>query len=296
MPMFNNKNKNQRPPSPNQARPQNPQQPPPQAPTPPQAEQTAQNQIKTSSYTPVDSHEIEYIIHGNDMQFVEIILDPHETVVSEAGSMMFMDGGVKMETKVGDGSRQNSGVFGSVLGAAKRKITGEQLFMTHYTNHGQGKRSVAFAAPYPGQIIPIELAMCGGAIYCQRGGFLCGAKGTSLGVGLTRRLGAGMFGGDGYILQKLSGDGLAFIHSGGAVVEKTLAPNQVIYVDTGSVVGFESSIDFDIKMVKGLSNMMFGGEALFFSTLKGPGKVWIQSMPFNRLALTMRHTMMMLEQ
>jgi len=244
---------------------------------------------KTSAYRPTESHEIEYIIHGNDMQFVEIILDPDETVVAETGSMMYMEQGIQMETKMGDGSKKGSGVLGSLMGAAKRKMSGEDMFMTHFSNRGRGKVSAAFAAPYPGQIIPIDLGVCGGQILCQKGGFLCGAKGTSLSLGFTKRIGAGMFGGEGYVLQKISGDGLAFVHSGGTIIEKQVPAGKVLYVDTGSVVGFEASIDFDIQMVKGLSNMMFGGEDLFFSTLKGPGKVWIQSMPFPRLAATLRY-------
>ncbi len=238
------------------------------------------------------SHGVEFIIHGDDMQFVEMLLDPGEVAIGEAGAMMYMEQGIQMETKMSDGGENSKGVFGKVMGAAKRSMAGEKMFMTFYTNNGHGKLNVAFAAPYPGEIIPIDLNQLGGMIYCQKEGYLCGTSGVNISLGFTKRIGAGMFGGEGYILQKLSGTGLAFIHAGGSVIEKDLSAGQTLYVDTGSVVGFQGSVTFDVKMVQGVANMMFGGEDLFLSTLTGPGKVWIQSMPYFRLVSNIKQTML----
>lgn len=231
-------------------------------------------------------HEIDYKIHGNEMQFVEIVLDPRETVVAEAGAMMMMDNSITMETIFGDGSEKSKsgGIFGKIGGAAKRVITGESLFMTAFTNAGCGRESVAFAAPYPGKILPMDLAALGGSLICQKDAFLCCAKGISLGIAFTKRLGAGFFGGEGFILQKLEGNGLAFIHGGGTIVRRTLMPGQILKIDTGCLVAMTKSISYDIQFVGGLKNTVFGGEGLFFATLTGPGDVWIQSLPFSKLA------------
>ncbi|CUO84762.1 TIGR00266 family protein [Clostridium disporicum] len=231
-------------------------------------------------------HDIDYKIHGNEMQFVEIVLDPRETVVAEAGAMMMMDNSITMETIFGDGSEKskNGGLFGKLGGAAKRVITGESLFMTAFTNQGYERESVAFAAPYPGKILPMDLKALGGALICQKDAFLCCAKGISLGIAFTKRLGAGFFGGEGFILQKLEGDGLAFIHGGGTIVRKTLIPGQILKIDTGCLVAMTKNVSYDIQFVGGLKNTVFGGEGLFFATLTGPGDVWIQSLPFSKLA------------
>lgn len=227
--------------------------------------------------------EIDYEIFGSDMQYVEVELDPGEAAVGEAGMMMFMQDGVEMDTVFGDGSQQG-GLFGKLLGAGKRLLTGESLFTTVFHNEGGQKARVAFAAPYPGKIIPIHLADIGGALVCQKDSFLCAAKGVSLGIALQRRLGAGLFGGEGFIMQKLEGDGWAFVHAGGMLVEKTLAPGEVLRVDTGCVVAFQPQVDFDIKFVGKIKSAIFGGEGLFFATLRGPGKIWLQSLPLSRLA------------
>lgn len=231
-------------------------------------------------------HEIDYKIHGNEMQFVEIVLDPRETVVAEAGAMMMMDNSITMETIFGDGSEKSKsgGLFGKLGGAAKRVITGESLFMTAFTNSGYGRESVAFAAPYPGKILPMDLAALGGSLICQKDAFLCCAKGISLGIAFTKRLGAGFFGGEGFILQKLEGNGLAFIHGGGTIVKRTLMPGQTLKIDTGCLVAMTKNVSYDIQFVGGLKNTVFGGEGLFFATLTGPGDVWIQSLPFSKLA------------
>ena len=243
-----------------------------------------QNQQKLqSTHTPTTSHEIEYSIHGQDMQYVEVTLDPEETAIGETGSMMYMDEGIQMATKLSDGSSSGSGILGSLVGAAKRKLSGENAFIGHFTNKGHGKRHVAFAAPFPGQIVAVDLQTVGQNILCQQDAFLCAAKGTSVGIGYTKRLGTAFCGGEGFILQRIQGDGLAFIHAGGTIVEKNLAPQQTMYVDTGSIVGFQNGVDFDIQMVQGMRNMMFGGEDMFISKLTGPGKIWIQSMPYSRL-------------
>ena len=231
-------------------------------------------------------HEIDYKIHGNEMQFVEIVLDPKETVVAEAGAMMMMDNSITMETIFGDGSEKSKsgGLFGKLGGAAKRVITGESLFMTAFTNSGYGRESVAFAAPYPGKILPMDIGALGGSLICQKDAFLCCAKGISLGIAFTKRIGAGFFGGEGFILQKLEGNGLAFIHGGGTIVRKTLIPGQILKIDTGCLVAMTKNVSYDIQFVGGLKNTVFGGEGLFFATLTGPGDVWIQSLPFSKLA------------
>jgi uncharacterized protein (TIGR00266 family) len=229
-------------------------------------------------------HEIDYKIYGDDMQFVEIELDPMEATVAEAGGMMFMEDGIQMETIFGDGSQQNSGFLGTLLGAGKRLITGESLFMTVFQNRGAGKKKVAFGAPYPGKIIAVHLSEIGGELLAQKDSFLCAAKGVSLGIAFTKRFGAGLFGGEGFILQRLQGDGLAFVHAGGTLYERTLAPGETLRVDTGCIVAFQPSVDYDLQMVGGIKSALFGGEGLFFATLRGPGKVWLQSLPLSRLA------------
>lgn len=229
------------------------------------------------------SHEIDYKIIGEDIQIVEIELDPNETVIAEAGSMLYMEDGIQFETKMGDGSQPDQGFLGKLLQAGSRVITGESLFMTHFTNRGVGKRKVTFAAPYPGTVLPINLGTTyGNTIIVQKDSFLCAARGTQLNMHFNQRLGAGFFGGEGFILQKVQGDGMAFIHAGGVVIERTLN-NEMLRVDTGCVVGFEPSINFDIQRSGGLKSMIFGGEGIFLATLRGSGKVWIQSMPISKL-------------
>ncbi|QCK15932.1 TIGR00266 family protein [Mangrovivirga cuniculi] len=230
------------------------------------------------------SHEIDYEIFGEEMQFVEIELDPQEAVVAEAGSFMMMETGIQMETIFGDGSNQDSGVLGKLFSAGKRLLTGESLFMTAYLNQGSGKKKVSFASPYPGRIIPIDLAEKGGKFICQKDAFLCAAKGVTVGVEFSKKLGRGFFGGEGFIMQKLEGDGMAFVHAGGTIVRKELQPGEVLKVDTGCLVGFSQTVDYDIEFVGGIKNSIFGGEGLFYATLRGPGAVYIQSLPFSRLA------------
>jgi uncharacterized protein (TIGR00266 family) len=227
---------------------------------------------------------IDYEIRGAEMQFVEVELDPGEAAIGEAGSMMFMEAGIAMDTVFGDGSAQQGGLLGKLLGAGKRLVTGESLFTTVYTNQAPGKQRVAFAAPYPGKILPMDLRSLGGALLCQRDAFLCAARGVSLGIAFQQRLGAGFFGGEGFILQKLEGDGLAFVHAGGTVLERELAPGQTLLVDTGCVVAFTPGVQFDIQYVGKIKTALFGGEGLFFAKLSGPGTVWLQSLPFSRLA------------
>jgi uncharacterized protein (TIGR00266 family) len=234
---------------------------------------------KHSTMTTRTNHEIDYKIYGEELQFVEIELDPNETAVAESGAMMMMEDGIQMQTIFGDGSSQQAGGF---LG--KLMSAGKSLFMTAFTNIGQGKKTVSFAAPYTGKIIPLDLQMLGGTIIAQKDAFLCAAKGVSVGIHFQRRLGTGIFGGEGFIMQKLEGDGMAFMHAGGYVLEKVLIPGEVLKVDTGCVVAYTPSIDFDIELVRGVRNWMFGGEGLFFARLKGPGRVWIQSLPISRLA------------
>lgn len=229
------------------------------------------------------NHEIDYKIFGEEMQYVEVELDPNETAIAEAGSFMMMDDGIQMATIFGDGSQQQSGFFGKLMSAGKRLLTGESLFMTAFTNIGTDKRRVSFASPYPGKIIALDLQQMG-TIICQKDAFLCAAKGVSVGIALQRRLGTGLFGGEGFIMQKLEGDGMAFMHAGGYVFEKTLAPGEFLKVDTGCVVAYTQEVDFDIQFVGGIRNTIFGGEGLFFATLRGPGKVWLQTLPVSRLA------------
>lgn len=231
------------------------------------------------------NHEIDYRIYGEEMQYVEIELDPQETAVAESGSFMMMDDGITMQTIFGDGSQQQNGsIFGKLLSAGKRVLTGESLFMTAFTNSGGGKKKVSFASPYPGKIIPLDLYELGGRVICQKDSFLCAAKGVSIGIELQRKLGTGIFGGEGFIMQKLEGDGLSFVHAGGHVLERTLQAGEVLKIDTGCVVAYTHTIDFDIQFVGGIRNAVFGGEGLFFATLRGPGKVWIQTLPISRLA------------
>jgi len=232
----------------------------------------------------IQNHEIDYFLHGEEMQCVEIELDPHETVIAEAGSFMYMDNGIEMQTIFGDGSQSNAGLFGKILGAGKRLLTGESLFMTAFTNFGHGKKRVSFAAPYAGKIVPLNLAHLGGKIICQKDAFLCAAKGVQVGIEFQRKLGTGLFGGEGFIMQKLEGDGMAFMHAGGFIIEKDLQPGESFRIDTGCIVGFTGTVDYDIQFVKGVKNAIFGGEGLFFAVLSGPGKVWMQSLPVSRLA------------
>lgn len=232
----------------------------------------------------MNAHQIEYQIIGEEMQYVEIELDSSEGVVAESGSFMMMNDGIKMDTIFGDGSNQNEGILGKLFSAGKRLLTGESLFMTVFSNQEFGKKKVSFAAPYPGKIIAIDLSELGGRFVCQKDAFLCAAKGVSVGIEFSRRLGRGLFGGEGFIMQKLEGDGLAFVHAGGNMSIKVLQPGEVLKVDTGCVVGFTQEVDYDIEFVGGIKNTIFGGEGLFFATLRGPGKVYIQSLPFSRLA------------
>src|SRR6185369_2753888 len=227
---------------------------------------------------------VDYEIRGAEMQFVEVELDPGEAAVGEAGSLMFMDAGIDMDTVFGDGSAQQGGIFGKLLGAGKRLVTGESLFTTVYTNASSGKKRVAFAAPYPGKILAMNLRELGGTLLCQRDAFLAAARGVQLGIAFQRKLGAGFFGGEGFILQKLEGDGLAFVHAGGTIVKRELQPGQSLLVDTGCVVAFTPNVNFDIQYVGKVKTALFGGEGLFFARLSGPGTVWLQSLPFSRLA------------
>jgi uncharacterized protein (TIGR00266 family) len=227
---------------------------------------------------------VDYEIKGSEMQFVEVELDPGEAAVGEAGSMMYMDAGIGMDTVFGDGSASQGGIFGKLLGAGKRLITGESLFTTVYTNQGQGKRKVAFAAPYPGKILPMDLRQLGGMLICQKDAFLCAAKGVSLGIFFQQKLSVGFFGGEGFVMQKLEGDGLAFVHAGGTVLKRELQPGQTLLIDTGCIVALTPSVNFEIQYVGKIKTALFGGEGLFFAKVTGPGTVWLQSLPFSRLA------------
>jgi uncharacterized protein (TIGR00266 family) len=232
-----------------------------------------------------NNHEIDYRIFGEEMQYVEVELDPNETAVAEPGAFMMMDDGISMETLFGDGSQQqNNSIFNKLLNAGKRMLVGENLFMTAFTNTSVGKKHVSFASPYAGKIITLDLQQLGGKVICQKDAFLCAAKGVSIGIEFQRKLGTGLFGGEGFIMEKLEGDGMAFLHAGGYVQEKTLQPGELIKIDTGCIVGFTHTVDYDIQFVGGIKNTIFGGEGLFFATLRGPGKVWIQSLPVSRLA------------
>jgi uncharacterized protein (TIGR00266 family) len=230
------------------------------------------------------SHEIDFKITGEEMQFVEIELDPGETVIAEAGAMMYMTPDIEMETRFGDGTTESKGFLDKALSAGKRIMTGESLFMTHFTAHGRGKSHVAFAAPYPGRIVPLDLAALNGDIICERDAFLCAAKGTEVGIAFNKRLGAGFLGGEGFILQRLKGDGMAFLHAGGTIVERELAAGETLRIDTGCIVAFQAHVPYDIQLVKGLKSIFFGGEGIVFATLTGPGRIWLQSLPFSRLA------------
>lgn len=233
----------------------------------------------------IQNHEIDYRILGEEMQYVEVELDPNETAVAEPGAFMMMDDGIQMQTIFGDGStQQNSGLLGKLFSAGKRMLVGENLFMTAFTNISQGKRHVSFASPYPGKIIPLDLYRLGGRITCQKDAFLCAAKGVSVGIEFQRKLGTGLFGGEGFIMEKLEGDGMAFMHAGGHVQQKELQAGEIIKIDTGCIVAFTQNVNYDIQFVGGIKNTLFGGEGVFFATLQGPGTVWIQSLPISRLA------------
>lgn len=232
----------------------------------------------------MNAHEIDYEIFGEEMQYVELELDPQEAVIAEAGNFMMMDNGIKMDTIFGDGSKQNEGILGKVLGAGKRLLTGESLFMTVFTNEIAGKKKISFASPYPGKVIPLDLTEFGGKFICQKDAFLCAAKGVAIGVEFSRRLGRGFFGGEGFIMQKLEGDGMAFVHSGGTTAKKVLQPGEKLKVDTGCIIGFTKDVNYDIEFIGGIKNSLFGGEGLFYATLTGPGTVYVQSLPFSRLA------------
>jgi uncharacterized protein (TIGR00266 family) len=229
-------------------------------------------------------HEIDYKIYGEDMQYVEIELDPGEATVAEAGGMMYMDDGIEMETIFGDGSARQSGFLGALVGAGKRLLTGESLFMTVFLNTSSQKRRIAFGAPYPGRIVPVQLAEIGGELIAQKDSFLAAAKGVSIGIAFQRKIGVGLFGGEGFIMQRLRGDGLAFVHAGGHVHTVELAAGETLRVDTGCIVSYQPTVAFDIQFVGGVKTALFGGEGLFFATLKGPGRVWLQSLPLSRLA------------
>ena len=231
-----------------------------------------------------EMHEIDYQIFGDDMQFVEIELDPQEAALAEAGAMMYMEDGIEMETIFGDGTKQQSGFMGALMGAGKRLLTGESLFMTVFQNRGTGKKKVAFGAPYPGKIIPINLGEYGGELICQKDAFLCAAKGVSVGIAFNRKIGVGLFGGEGFIMQRLQGDGWTFVHAGGTIQWRDLGPGELLRVDTGCVVAFQPTVNFDIQFVGKIKTALFGGEGLFFATLRGPGPVYMQSLPLSRLA------------
>ena len=232
-----------------------------------------------------EMHEIDYKIFGDDMQFVEVELDPGEATVAEAGGMMYMDDGIEMETIFGDGSsQQKSGFLGALMGAGKLLLTGESLFMTVFLNRSTGKRKLAFGAPYPGKIIPVHLSEIGGTLIAQKDSFLAAAKGVSVGIAFQRKLGVGLFGGEGFIMQRLEGDGWAFVHAGGTLQERTLAPGEIVRVDTGCIVAMQPSVNYDIQYVGKIKTALFGGEGLFFATLTGPGRIWLQSLPLSRLA------------
>ena len=233
----------------------------------------------------MEAHEIDYRIIGEEMQCVEIELDPNETAVAEPGAFMMMDDGIQMQTIFGDGRNQSQGLMGKLFSAGKRLLTGESLFMTAYTHvGGHGKRKVYFASPYPGKIIPLDLMRLGGKMICQKDAFLCAARGVQVGIEFQRKLGTGLFGGEGFIMQKLEGDGMAFVHAGGHIIERHLQPGELLKIDTGCIVAFTPSCHYDIQFVGGIKNTIFGGEGLFFATLRGPGTVWIQSLPISRLA------------
>lgn len=229
-------------------------------------------------------HEIDYQIFGEEMQYVAVELDPEETAIAEPGAFMMMEDGIQMETLFGDGSQTDNSLLGKLFQAGKRVLVGESLFMTAYTNMAGGKKKVSFASPYPGKIIPLNLPNLGGKIICQKDAFLCAAKGVSIGIEFQRKLGTGLFGGEGFIMEKLEGEGMAFLHACGHVIERDLQAGELLKVDTGCIVGFTASVQYDIQFVGGIKNTLFGGEGLFFATLSGPGKIWIQTLPISRLA------------
>jgi uncharacterized protein (TIGR00266 family) len=229
-------------------------------------------------------HEVDYQIFGDDMQFVEVELDPGEATVAEAGGMMYMDDGIEMETIFGDGSQARTGFMDALVGAGKRLVTGESLFMTVFQNQARGKKRVAFGAPYPGKIVAIHLSEIGGELIAQKDSFLAAAKGVSIGIAFQKRLGTGLFGGEGFIMQRLEGNGWAFVHAGGTLHQRTLGPGEVLRVDTGCIVAFQRTVDYDIQYVGKIKSALFGGEGLFFATLRGPGRIWLQSLPLSRLA------------
>jgi uncharacterized protein (TIGR00266 family) len=230
-------------------------------------------------------HDVDYKVYGEDIQYVEIELDPGEAAVAEAGELFYMDDGIKMETIFGDGSQQNRGFVDALLGAGKRLLTGESLFMTVFMNSaGSGKRRVSFAAPYPGRIVPIKLSEVGGELITQKDSFLAAAKGVSIGIAFQKRLGVGFFGGEGFIMQRLQGDGWAFVHAGGMLIDRTLAAGELLRIDTGCLVALQAGVDYNIEYVGGIKSAIFGGEGLFFATLRGPGRIWLQSLPLSRLA------------
>ncbi len=237
------------------------------------------------------SHEIDYEIHGEEMQYAEITLDPNETVIGEPGVMMYMTSGIQMETVFGDPSEQNQGMMGKLFSAGKRAMTGESLFVTTFTARGNQRESVAFAAPFPGKLLPMHLDQLGGELICQKDSFVCAAMGTKIGIAFQKRIGVGLFGGEGFIMQRLTGDGIALIHAGGNMMQRDLKPGEVLKVDTGCLVALQPSVNYDIQMVGGIKNTLFGGEGLFFATLTGPGRVWLQSMPFSRLVGRIAATM-----
>ncbi|MDE3234588.1 MAG: TIGR00266 family protein [Bacteroidota bacterium] len=232
----------------------------------------------------IQNHEIDYRIFGEEMQYVEVELDPTETAIAEPGAFMMMEDGIAMETIFGDGSQQTGGLLGKLLNAGKRVLAGENLFVTAFTNVSSGKRHVSFASPYPGKIIPLNLQQLGNRIICQKDAFLCAAKGVSIGIEFQKKLGTGLFGGEGFIMEKLEGDGMAFMHASGYVQQRELQPGELLKIDTGCIVGFTAGVDYDIQFVGGIKNTLFGGEGVFFATLRGPGIVWIQSLPISRLA------------
>ncbi len=244
--------------------------------------QTTKPNLKTKQT--MTAHEIDYKIFGQEMQYVEIELDPQEIVIAEAGSFMMMDNNIQMQTIFGDGSEQQSGLFGKLLNAGKRVLTGESLFMTAFINQNNTKGKVSFASPYPGKILPIDLTQFQGKFICQKSSFLCAAKGVSVGIEFSKKIGRGLFGGEGFIMQKIEGDGMAFVHSGGTLAKKELKAGEILKVDTGCIVGFTKEVDYDIEFIGGIKNSVFGGEGLFYATLRGPGTVYVQSLPFSRLA------------
>ena len=231
------------------------------------------------------AHEVEFKVYGDDLQFVEIMLDPEETIVAEAGAMMYMDKSIEMDTIFGDGSgKESSDLKGKLFSAGKRMITGESLFMTTFTNKSSGKRCVAFAAPYPGRVVPFNLEEYGGTLTCQKDSFLCAARGISVGIAFQKRIGVGLFGGEGFIMQKLEGDGLAFMHAGGTIMKRELEAGETLKLDTGCLVAISNTVDYDIQFAGNIKTALFGGEGLALATLTGPGSVWLQSLPFSRLA------------